>query len=122
RKWEEVFHWIVDSGLMGFGSSLTPFQFANNVVLAGLATPPSPAVMAQWIYANKDYGTFASFHVMGFKLERSASPAAVRAAFICVYCWLNYWLGDNDTKLLLFVLYPCPDLSDLCPRMAEWLC
>ncbi|KAJ7028878.1 hypothetical protein C8F04DRAFT_1265444 [Mycena alexandri] len=102
RKWEEVFHWIVDSGLMGFGSGLAPFQFANNVVLAGLATPPSPAAMAQWIYANKDYGAFAGLRVMGFKLEKSASPAAVRAAFICVYCWLDYWLSDNDKKLLRF--------------------
>lgn len=87
---------------MGFGSGLAPFQFTNNIVLGGLATAPSPAAMAQWICANKSYGAFTGLGVMGFRLTKTSSPAAVRAAFVCFYSWLDRWLTANDKEILRF--------------------
>ncbi|KAF8144206.1 hypothetical protein K438DRAFT_1993088 [Mycena galopus ATCC 62051] len=52
--WADALHWIVDTNLSGFGTGLATLQFANNLTLAGIATPPSPAQMAQRIYLNKD--------------------------------------------------------------------
>jgi hypothetical protein len=102
-SWEKVLHWIrYESHISGFGSGLAPLQFANNLVLAGVAEPPSPDVMAQWIYLNKGYGAFHGLQVLGFHLPANASPAAVRAAFFCVYYWLDYYLSDRDKKVLGF--------------------
>ncbi|KAJ7184074.1 hypothetical protein C8R46DRAFT_882627 [Mycena filopes] len=102
RSWEEVMRWIVHTNLSGFGTGLAPLQFANNVVLAGLAKPPSPAAMAQWIYANKSYGAFTGLRVLGFNLTPSSSPATVRAAFMCFYSWLDHHLSPSDKEVLRF--------------------
>ncbi|KAJ7459115.1 hypothetical protein B0H11DRAFT_1737507 [Mycena galericulata] len=102
KSWEDVVQWIVHSGVNGFGSGLGALQFANNAVLAGIATSPSPAAMAQWIFANKSYGAFAGLRVLRFKLHQKASPAAVRAAFLCFYTWLDHHLTAEDKKLLRF--------------------
>jgi hypothetical protein len=100
--WAEGLRWIVDTQLSGFGSGLAPLQFANNLVLAGIATPPSPEEMAQWIYLNKDLGAFAGLQVCGFELPKNASPAAVRAAFFCFYSWLDHFLTEKDKDALGF--------------------
>ncbi|KAJ6534714.1 hypothetical protein B0H10DRAFT_1732191, partial [Mycena sp. CBHHK59/15] len=102
KSWGDVALWIVQSGLNGFGSGLSPLQFANNMVLAGVAIGPSPAAMAQWIFANKSYGAFAGLRVLGFKLSKKASPAAVRAAFMCFYLWLDRHLSHRDKTRLRF--------------------
>ncbi|KAJ6565693.1 hypothetical protein B0H10DRAFT_2238839 [Mycena sp. CBHHK59/15] len=102
KSWGDVARWIVQSGLNGFGSGLAPLQFANNMVLAGVAIGPSPAAMAQWIFANKSYGAFAGLRVLGFKLSKKASPAAVRAAFMCFYLWLDRHLSHRDKTRLRF--------------------
>ncbi|KAJ7774172.1 hypothetical protein DFH07DRAFT_732991 [Mycena maculata] len=91
------------SGLRGFATGLAPFQFANNLTLAGIATPPpSPETMAQWIYLNKDKGAFVGLQVLGFELPRNASAAAVRAAFFCFYYWLDHHLSQKDKDWLRF--------------------
>jgi hypothetical protein len=100
--WEDGFKWIVGTNLSGFGSGLAPLQFANNLVLAGIAEPPSPDMMAQWIYLNKDYGAFAGLKLLGFKLADNASPTAVRAAFISFYSWLEHFLTNEDKLTLHF--------------------
>lgn len=102
KSWADVIRWIVQSGLNGFGSGLAPLQFANNMVLAGVATSPSPEAMAQWIFANKSYGAFAGLRVLGFNLAKKASPAAVRAAFMCFYLWLDRHLSCRDKRRLRF--------------------
>ncbi|KAJ7096986.1 hypothetical protein C8R43DRAFT_1169236 [Mycena crocata] len=96
KSWEEVLRWILRSNLKGFGSGLAPLQFANNMVLAGIAESPSPAVMAQWIFANKSFGAFAGLRALGFRLTEKASPAVVRAAFFCFYYWLDHHLSIQD--------------------------
>jgi hypothetical protein len=40
--------------------------------------------------------------VLGFKLADNASPAAVRAAFICFYSWLEHFLTEKDKQTLHF--------------------
>ncbi|KAJ6610118.1 hypothetical protein B0H10DRAFT_1747451, partial [Mycena sp. CBHHK59/15] len=102
KSWEEVLRWIVQSKLRGFSSGLAPLQFSNNIVLSGIAESPSPATMAQWIFANKSYGAFAGLRVLGFKLPEKASPAAVRAAFFCFYYWLDNHLSLDDKQVLHF--------------------
>ncbi|KAF8174837.1 hypothetical protein K438DRAFT_1980029 [Mycena galopus ATCC 62051] len=100
--WADALRWIVDTNLSGFGTGLATLQFANNLTLAGIATPPSPAQMAQWIYLNKDLGAFAGLQTCGFELAPDASPAAVRAAFFCFYAWLDYFLTKADKEVLGF--------------------
>ncbi|KAJ6540748.1 hypothetical protein B0H19DRAFT_916248, partial [Mycena capillaripes] len=100
--WENVLRWIVGTNLRGFGSGLAPLQFANNLALAGITEPPSLEIMAQWIYLNKGYGTFAGLKLLGFKLADNASPAAVRAAFISFYSWLEHFLSDEDKQKVHF--------------------
>ncbi|KAJ7107452.1 hypothetical protein C8R44DRAFT_885465 [Mycena epipterygia] len=102
KTWEETLRWILQSKLSGFGSGLAPLQFANNIVLAGIAEAPSPAAMAQWIFANKSYGAFAGLRVLGFQLPANASPTAVRAAFMCFYLWLDHFLTPKDKATLHF--------------------
>ncbi|KAF7371391.1 hypothetical protein MSAN_00775600 [Mycena sanguinolenta] len=101
-RWEDALRWIVGTSLRGFRSGLAPLQFANNLVLADIATPPSAQSMAQWIYLNKGYGAYAGLKVLGFNLPDNASPTAVRAAFFCFYCWLEHFLSDADKKVLHF--------------------
>ncbi|KAF8217969.1 hypothetical protein K438DRAFT_1796076 [Mycena galopus ATCC 62051] len=98
----EVLHWILESGLQGFGGRLGALQFANTIVLAGIADPPSPAFMAQWIGINKDYGAFAGLQLLGFNLDKDSSPAAVRAAFCCFYYWLEHYLTKDDKDAVDF--------------------
>ncbi|KAF8197195.1 hypothetical protein K438DRAFT_1444669, partial [Mycena galopus ATCC 62051] len=100
--WADALRWIVEAKLSGFGSGLAPLQFANNLTLAGIATPPSPAEMAQWIYLNKGLGAFAGLQACGFQLPKNASPAAVRAAFFCFYAWLDHFLTKEDKAVLSF--------------------
>ncbi|KAJ6626366.1 hypothetical protein B0H10DRAFT_1781609 [Mycena sp. CBHHK59/15] len=102
KTWEETLRWIVNSKLMRFGSGLAPLQFSNNIVLAGIAESPSPATMAQWIFANRSYGAFAGLCVLGFNLPAKASPVAVRAAFCCFYYWMDFHLSPEDKKILCF--------------------
>ncbi|KAJ7433203.1 hypothetical protein B0H11DRAFT_771429 [Mycena galericulata] len=102
KSWEDVVKWILQSNLRGFCSGLAPLQFANNIVLAGIATTPSPAAMAQWIFTNKGYGAFAGLCVLGFNLPKKASASAVRAAFMCFYCWLDHHLTAEDKQILRF--------------------
>ncbi|KAF8134031.1 hypothetical protein K438DRAFT_1641127 [Mycena galopus ATCC 62051] len=102
KSWEEVLRWILQSGLQGFGSGLGALQFANTMVLAGVATSPSPAFMAQWISSNRDYGAFAGLQLLGFKLRKQSSPATIRAAFLCFYYWLDHHLSDEDKHALGF--------------------
>ncbi|KAJ6598797.1 hypothetical protein B0H10DRAFT_1647885, partial [Mycena sp. CBHHK59/15] len=85
----------------GFGSGLGALQFANNIVLCGIAQAPSPATMAQWIAGNRTYGAFAGLRVLGFRLH-NASASAVRAAFFCFYSWLDYHLTEEDKQVLHF--------------------
>ncbi|KAJ7605092.1 hypothetical protein FB45DRAFT_733253 [Roridomyces roridus] len=101
-RWDSVLHWIVKSGLVGFASGLGALQFANNLVLAGVASPPSPDDMAQWIHLHKGYGAFRGLQLLGFNLPRNASPSSVRAAFICVYAWLDHHLSEKDKDLVDF--------------------
>ncbi|KAJ7670252.1 hypothetical protein B0H17DRAFT_948965, partial [Mycena rosella] len=110
--WEEMLCWIVRSELNGFGTGLAPLQFANNMVLAGIAeSAPPPATMAQWIFANRTYGAFSGLKVFGFNLhEKKASPAEVRAAFCCFYYWLEYHLSSEDKAILHFVSQFDPNL------------
>ncbi|KAF8205945.1 hypothetical protein K438DRAFT_1817590 [Mycena galopus ATCC 62051] len=98
----EVLHWILEFGLQGFGGRLGALQFANTTVLAGIADPPSPAFMAQWIGINKDYGAFAGLQLLGFNLDKDSSPAAVRAAFCCFYYWLEHYLTKDDKDAVDF--------------------
>ncbi|KAJ6478458.1 hypothetical protein DFH09DRAFT_951655 [Mycena vulgaris] len=102
KSWEDVLRWIVQSGLSGFGTGLAPLQFAKNIVLSGIAESPSPATMAQWIFANKGYGAFAGLRVLGFNLPEKASAATVRAAFVCFYSWLDHHLSPDDKLVLHF--------------------
>ncbi|KAF8161918.1 hypothetical protein K438DRAFT_1618868, partial [Mycena galopus ATCC 62051] len=102
KSWGEVLHWILESGLRGFGGGLGALQFANTIVLAGIADPPSPAFMAQWIGINKDYGAFAGLQLLGFNLDKDSSPAAVRAAFCCFYYWLEHYLTKDDKDAVDF--------------------
>ncbi|KAJ6505108.1 hypothetical protein C8R45DRAFT_817527 [Mycena sanguinolenta] len=100
--WAEALRWIVETRLGGFGSGLAPLQFANNLTLAGIATPPSPAELAQWIFLNNGLGAFAGLQTCGFQLSKSDSPATVRAAFFCFYSWLDHFLSDEDKTTLGF--------------------
>ncbi|KAJ7238532.1 hypothetical protein B0H12DRAFT_1025713 [Mycena haematopus] len=100
--WAEALRWIVETGLSGFGSGLAPLQFANNLTLAGIATPPSPSEMAQWICVHKGLGAFAGLQACGFNLPKNASPAAVRAAFFCFFSWLDHFLTEDDKEVLGF--------------------
>ncbi|KAJ7201886.1 hypothetical protein GGX14DRAFT_328226, partial [Mycena pura] len=102
KTWEEVLQWILESGLKGFGSGLGTLQFANNAVLCGIADGPSPAAMASWISANKTYGAFTGLQVVGFNLPPNASPAIIRAAFLCFYYWLEHCLSPEDRAVLHF--------------------
>ncbi|KAF8194812.1 hypothetical protein K438DRAFT_1587827 [Mycena galopus ATCC 62051] len=102
--WTDALRWIVDTNLSGFGTGLATLQFANNLTLASIAMPPSPAQMAQWIYLNKDLGAFAGLQTCGFELAPDASPAAVRAAFFCFYAWLDHFLTKADKEVLGFGL------------------
>ncbi|KAJ7780833.1 hypothetical protein DFH07DRAFT_729357 [Mycena maculata] len=103
KSWEDVVRWIVQSGIRGFGSGLGALQFANNMVFAKIASVPSPAAMAQWIFANKNYGAMDGLRVLGFQLpKRNVSPSAVRAAFMCFYLWLNHHLSEEDKEVVHF--------------------
>ncbi|KAK7064868.1 hypothetical protein R3P38DRAFT_3165866 [Favolaschia claudopus] len=102
-EWHAVLSWIVNSGLNGFGSGLAPLQLANNLVLAGVAALPLIETVAQWIYLNKGYGAFRGLQVLGFELPPNASPAAVRAAFLCFYTWLDHLLTAEDKSLLRYI-------------------
>ncbi|KAJ6550683.1 hypothetical protein DFH09DRAFT_901603 [Mycena vulgaris] len=102
KTWDETLRWIVQSNLPGFGSGLAPLQFANNIVLSGIAECPSPAAMAQWIFANRSYGAFVGLRVLGFNLPANASPATVRAAFCSFYYWLDFHLSPDDKHVLRF--------------------
>ncbi|KAJ7922689.1 hypothetical protein B0H13DRAFT_1550175, partial [Mycena leptocephala] len=88
--------------LAGFGTGLAPLQFANNLTLAGVAEPPSPETMAQWIYLNKGYGAFAGLQAFGFHLPENASPDTVWAVFLCFYFWLDHYLSARDKAILHF--------------------
>ncbi|KAJ7269488.1 hypothetical protein C8J57DRAFT_950522, partial [Mycena rebaudengoi] len=88
--------------LQGFSSGLAPLQFANNLVLAGVGSPPSLETIAQWIYLNKSYGTFAGLQQLSFCLPANASAAAVRAAFSCHNYWLDHHLSQEDKEALHF--------------------
>ncbi|KAF8139436.1 hypothetical protein K438DRAFT_1443754, partial [Mycena galopus ATCC 62051] len=82
-----------------FGTGLATLQFANNLTMAGIATPPSPAQMV-----NKDLRAFAGLQTCGFELAPDVSPAAVRAAFFCFYAWLDHFLTKADKEVLDFGL------------------
>ncbi|KAF8187258.1 hypothetical protein K438DRAFT_1595621, partial [Mycena galopus ATCC 62051] len=100
--WADALRRIVDTNLSGFGTGLATLQFTNNLTLAGIATPPSPTQMAQWIYLNKDLRAFAGLQTCGFELAPGVSPAAVRAAFFCFYAWLDHFLMKADKEVLGF--------------------
>ncbi|KAJ7032326.1 hypothetical protein C8F04DRAFT_1262079 [Mycena alexandri] len=100
--WEDILRWILQAELRGFSSGLGALQFANNIVLIGIANPPSPAAMAQWIYLNKGFGAFAGLIALGFKLPDNASPATVRTTFFCFYKWFEAFMTDEDKEIVRF--------------------
>ncbi|KAJ7641396.1 hypothetical protein FB45DRAFT_738642 [Roridomyces roridus] len=103
-SWLAAHKWVVDAKINGFGpGSLGALQFANNLTLLGVASPPSPVEMAQWISDHQDKGAFCGLQVLGFQLEqKNASPSAVRVAFLCVYAWLDNFLTTDDKLVLDF--------------------
>ncbi|KAJ7103965.1 hypothetical protein B0H15DRAFT_744106, partial [Mycena belliarum] len=102
KSWEECLRWIVQLNLRGFMTGLAPLQFANNLVLSGIAESPSPELMAQWIFANRSFGAFKGLQVLGFNLTPASSASAVRACFCSFYYWLEHHLTPNDKAALHF--------------------
>ncbi|KAJ7181647.1 hypothetical protein C8R43DRAFT_941460 [Mycena crocata] len=102
--WEDILSFIYELKLIGFGSGLTPLQFANNMLLAGIGDVESatPEAVATWIYNNKSYGAFEGLKCLGFALPLNASAAAVRSAFLCFYHWLQIHLTSEDKIILRF--------------------
>ncbi|KAJ7806095.1 hypothetical protein B0H14DRAFT_2382140 [Mycena olivaceomarginata] len=96
KAWGDVMGWILGQKLRGFQTGLGPLQFTNTIALVGIASEPSPEFMAQWIASNREYGAFAGLKLLGFNLSKHASSAAVQAAFLCFYRWLDHFLTNAD--------------------------
>ncbi|KAJ7767536.1 hypothetical protein B0H14DRAFT_3165148 [Mycena olivaceomarginata] len=101
-SWEDTMGWVINSGLRGFGPGLGALQFTNTLFLAGIVRSPSVLEMAQWIAVNQDYGAFTGLKVLGFNLHQNSSAAAIRAAFMCFYHWLDHFMTQKDKDTVSF--------------------
>jgi hypothetical protein len=101
-SWEDTMGWVINSGLRGFGPGLGALQFTNTLFLAGIVRSPSVLEMAQWIAVNQDYGAFTGLKVLGFNLRQNSSAAAIRAAFMCFYHWIDHFMTQEDKDAVSF--------------------
>jgi hypothetical protein len=70
-------------------------DFGPTLFLAGIVRSPSVLEMAQWIAVNQDYG-------LGFNLCQNSSAAAIRAAFMYFYHWLDHFMTQEDKDAVSF--------------------
>ncbi|KAF8171048.1 hypothetical protein K438DRAFT_1532332, partial [Mycena galopus ATCC 62051] len=101
-SWEDMMGWIIDAGVRGFGTGLGALQFTNTMFFAGIVRSPSVRAMAQWIAVNQDYGAFTGLKLLGFNLRQNSSAAAIRAAFMCFYHWMDHFMTQEDKDTVSF--------------------
>ncbi|KAF8139252.1 hypothetical protein K438DRAFT_1535801, partial [Mycena galopus ATCC 62051] len=101
-SWEDMIGWIIDAGVRGFGTWLGALQFTNTMFFAGIVRSPSVPAMAQWIAVNQDYGAFTGLKLLGFNLRQNSSAAAICAAFMCFYHWMDHFMTQEDKDAVSF--------------------
>ncbi|KAK0430784.1 hypothetical protein EV421DRAFT_1721178 [Armillaria borealis] len=99
HTWVEVIDFVIGLGIPGFGSGLTPLQFANNLLFSGIVQMPSVAMVGTWILHNCGLGAFLGLEKMGFIMTDIAS---VVAAFAIVHDFLDEYLSEDDKEILGF--------------------
>jgi hypothetical protein len=102
RTWEEAFKFIADLNLSPFGSkalSLTGTQLCNNLVIAGICSPPTLDSLGNWIWIHKTLGAYRGLELMGF---HCTTRNATIKAFECVYDHLDHHLSQTDRVALGF--------------------
>jgi hypothetical protein len=102
RSWLEALQMCTDLKLSGFKTGLTAFQFANNLVLMGVCSPPSPQDMANWIFSHPKLGAAQGLCRLGFSLSTTSPKGAYQSAFLCTYNYLDRHLTEDDKALLDF--------------------
>lgn len=99
-KWSDAHQFIIRLSIRGFLSGLTVFQACHSLVVLGLCKPPTASEMANWVARHRSLGAFAGLKLLGFRLTARSSRRQVRAAFLCVYLYLDHHLSPvHKTKL-----------------------
>ena len=89
--------------LLGLMDGLTQLQFANNLVLAGIVTPPTVDEIAPWIAKHPRLGAYGGLKAMGFRIApNNVGEPWVRAAFQCIYDHFDLHLSPEDKVELDF--------------------
>ncbi|CAK5267931.1 unnamed protein product [Mycena citricolor] len=98
HSWTEAIDFIVSLEITGMkDKGLTTLQCANNLVILGVCTPPSPEEMAAWIAENGSLGAFNGLLRLGFSLTMK-DKIGVRAAFLLVYRHLDKHMTKRDKE------------------------
>ncbi|KAF8812605.1 hypothetical protein BYT27DRAFT_7022110, partial [Phlegmacium glaucopus] len=101
RAWHEILTFLKKHKIVGFGSGLTPFQLANNLVAFKIIDSPTVTEMADWISQNWKLGAYRGLANLGFHLTPT-NLMSVRCAFKCVYSHFDENLTKEDKDILFF--------------------
>ncbi|KAH7917174.1 hypothetical protein BV22DRAFT_1026874 [Leucogyrophana mollusca] len=100
-EWEAGREWLAARKLICFTSGLTPFQFLNNLVNAGILYPPSVEQSGSWIGQHRRLGAFDGLARIGFKVDCRPVHWA-EASFKTFYAHLDRYLSPEDKEMLVF--------------------
>jgi hypothetical protein len=101
QAWCSVQNLLENLNISAFGSGLTPFQLANNLVALEIVAPPTAIDIADWIYRHPKLGAFRGLQDLGFSVSNK-NLMSVRGAYICIYNFFEEHLTKDDKKLLFF--------------------
>ena len=101
--WSDITKFAKEHKLHGLMDGLTQLQFANNLVLAGIVSPPTVDEISRWIARHPKLGAYGGLKAMGFRIApNKPGEPWVRAAFQCVYDHLDLHLSPEDKAELGF--------------------
>ena len=101
KTWCNIGSLLENLNITGFGSGLTPFQFANHLIVLNIVHPPTVFDMADWIHKHPKLGAFQGLKDLGFSVSMK-NLMSVQGAFGCIYHFFEEHLTEQDKLLLLF--------------------
>lgn len=99
-EWWAMHNFIASLNIPGFQTGLTLFQACNNLSILEVCRPPTPEEMAHWVSLHRGLGAFNGLRLTGFCLGEGTRQT--RAAFMCVYNYLDEHLSPGDKATLGF--------------------
>ncbi|KAJ7173157.1 hypothetical protein C8R46DRAFT_1344751 [Mycena filopes] len=99
KTWADALRFILDLGVLGFQTGLTPLQLANNLVFLGICEPPEAMEVGDWVAHNKSLGAYNGLVHLGFSMTGYTS---IVSAYMVVYSHLDTYLCADDKQRLGF--------------------